>query len=123
MTAAHTPPGWPPELPPPGSPGFQRRAIGWLFDLCPPDYRAYQVLRAYPLLLARFAAGHLSAAMEAARRGLATSRADLRGLVPPEAIEAAVATYEREGLRLRRTAAAVALVERALRGETFVPRL
>jgi hypothetical protein len=94
-----------------------------LFDLCPPDYRAYEVLRAYPVLLARFAAGHVASAREAARRGLATARADLRSLVPPEAVEAAVAAYEREGLRLERTARSVALVERALRGEQFVPRL
>lgn len=123
MTTAYTPPGWPPELPPPGAPGFQRRATGWLFDLCPPDYRAYEVLRTHPVLLARFAAGHLESAVDAANRGLATARAELRGLVPPTAVEAVVAVYEREGLRLRRTAAAVELVERALRGEHFVPRL
>lgn len=121
--SGYLPPGWPAEVPPPGAPGFQRRAIGWLFDLCPPDYRGYDVLRAHPAVLARFAAGHLSSAVEAARRGLATARADLRGLVPPEAVDAAVAAYEREGLRLARTARAVALVERALRGERFTPRL
>lgn len=117
------PPGWPPELPPPGTAGFQRRAVGWLYDLCPPDYRSYSVLRAYPVLLARFAAGHVASAIEAAGRGLATARADLRGVLPPEAIDAAIAAYEREGLRLRRAAVAVGLVDRALRGEQFVPRL
>lgn len=123
MTAPHVPPGWPAEVPPPGVPGFSRRAVGWLFDLCPAEYRAYDVLRAYPLLLARFAAGHVASASDAARRGLATARADLRGVVPPEAVDAAIAAYEREGDRLRRTARAVDLVERALRGEEYVPRL
>ena len=30
--------------------------MAWLFDLCPPDYRSHEVLRRYPVLLARFAA-------------------------------------------------------------------
>jgi hypothetical protein len=123
MATPQTPVGWPAEVPPPGTPGFQRRAVGWLFDLCPPDYRAYDVLTAHPLVLARFAAGHVAGALDAARRGLATARSELRGLAPPEVVEAAVAAYEREGLRLRRTATSLALVERALRGEQFVPRL
>ena len=40
-----------------------------------------------------------------------------------QAIEATVGAYEREGARLARTVAAVALVEAALRGERWVPRL
>jgi hypothetical protein len=43
--------------------------------------------------------------------------------VPHEAVEAAVAAYEREAHRLVGTARAVALVEEALRGRRFVPRL
>lgn len=123
MSTPFTPAGWPAELPPPGAPGFSRRATGWLLDLCPPEYRAYDLLRAHPVLLARFTAGHVAGAVDACRHGLATARADLRGVVPPEAVEAALAVYEREALRLRRTSAAVDLVERALRGERFVPRL
>ena len=72
------PPGWPPEVRPPGAPDWQRTAVAWLLDLCPPDYRAYDVLRAHPVVLARFAAGHVAAGVEAARRGLAMARADLR---------------------------------------------
>jgi len=123
VSAPHTPVGWPAEVPPPGTAGFSRRAVGWLFDLCPADYRAYEVLRAHPVLLARFAAGHVASAIDAARRGLATVRADLRGVVPPEAVDAAIAAYEREGARLQRIARSVDLVERALRGERYVPRL
>jgi F0F1-type ATP synthase membrane subunit b/b' len=97
--------------------------VAWLFDLCPPDYRAYDVLRRYPVVLARFAAGHIAAAQEAARHGIGTARAELREEVPQEAIEAAVAAYEREAHRLVGTAHAVSLVEEALRGRRFVPRL
>ncbi|MDX6285310.1 MAG: hypothetical protein QOG53_795 [Frankiales bacterium] len=123
MTPAHAPPGWPAEVRPPDAPDWERTAVAWLFDLCPPDYRAYDVLRRYPVVLARFAAGHVAAAQEAARAGLGTARAELRDAVPPEAVESAVAAYERESHRLVGTARAVALVEEALRGRRFVPRL
>ena len=117
------PPGWPEEVPPPDAPEWQRRAVGWLFDLCPPDYRAYEVLRRYPVVLARFAAGHVGAAVVAADRGLATARDELAALVPVEALDAALSAYEREAARLRRTACAVELVEQALRGTRFTPKL
>jgi hypothetical protein len=121
--SAHAPPGWPTEVRPPGAPDWERTAVAWLFDLCPPDYRAYDVLRAHPVVLARFAAGQVGAAVEAARAGLGTARAELRDLVPAEVVEAAVAAYEREGQRLEATARAVTLVEQALQGKRFVPRL
>lgn len=117
------PPGWPKEVRPPGALDWEATAVRWLLDVCPPDYRAYDVLRRYPVVLARFAATHLSAAVEAARDGLASVRAELRGVVPPDAIEAAVAAYEREGARLVATARAVALVDAALRGRRFAARL
>jgi hypothetical protein len=120
---AVAPPGWPPEVRAPGAPGWERTAVAWLIDLCPPEYRAYDVLRRHPVVLARFASGCVSAAVEAARRGLATVRADLRDVVPPEVVTAAVSTYERESARLAGVARAVALVEEALRGRRFPRRL
>ncbi len=123
MSPAVSPAGWPAEVPPPGAPGWQERAVGWLLDLCPPDYRAYDVLRRHPVVLARFAVEHVQAGVDAARRGLATLRADLGDSVPPEAVEAAVSAYEREGLRLQRTARAVELVREALHGRRFTERL
>jgi ABC-type nitrate/sulfonate/bicarbonate transport system substrate-binding protein len=94
-----------------------------LFDLCPPDYRVYDVLRRYPVVLARFAAGHVTAAQEAAKHGIATARAELRDAVPPEAVDAAVAAYEREAHRLIGIARAVELVGEALRGTRFNRKL
>lgn len=117
------PPGWPQEVLPPEAPDWERSAVGWLYDLCPPDYRAHEVLRRHPVVLARFAAGHVAAGTHAAREGLRTLRADLRGVVPPEVIDAAIGAYEREGRRLAGTGRQVALVEAALRGERHVPRL
>ncbi len=97
--------------------------MSWLFDLCPPDYRAHEVLRRHPVVLARFASHHVRAGVEAARSGLATVRQELRDVVDAETVTAAVAAYEREGARLVTTARAVGLVEEALRGRRFVRRL
>jgi hypothetical protein len=120
------PPGWPQEVLPPQAPDWQRSAVAWLLDLCPPDYRAHEMLRRYPVLLARFAAGHVSAGVAAARGGLRTLRADLDEMadqIPPDAVDAAVGAYEREGRRLARAGRQVELVAAALRGERWVPRL
>ena len=117
------PAGWPAAVPPPGVPGWERRAVAWLFDLCPPDFRAYQVLRAYPVLLARVAREHVAAGIQACRAGLSSVRADLRDVVAADVVETAVGMYEREGARLTRSAREVELVGQALRGHRFVPRL
>ena len=123
MPDALTPPGWPPGVLPPHAPDWQGSAVAWLLELCPPDYRAHDVLRRHPVVLARFAAGHVGAGVEAARTGLRTLRHDLREVVGPEVVEAAVAAYDREGRRLVATGRQVALVDAALRGERHVPRL
>ena len=90
MRSDLVPPGWPPEVLPPQAPDWERSAVAWLYDLCPPDYRSHEVLRRHPVLLARFAAGHVRSAVEAARDGIRTARAELRDVVPPEAVEAAI---------------------------------
>ncbi|HUR13220.1 MAG TPA: hypothetical protein VM097_01875 [Mycobacteriales bacterium] len=117
------PPGWPAEVLPPQAPDWERTAVSWLFDQCPPDYRAHDVLRAHPVVLARFARGHVEAAVEAARQGIRTARSELREVVTPEVVEAVLGAYDREGRRLVQVGRAVALVEAALRGERWVPRL
>lgn len=117
------PPGWPEAVLPPQAPEWQASAVAWLLDLCPPEYRAYDVLRRYPVVLARFAAGHVAAAVDAARAGLRTLREDLRDVVSPEVVEAAIGAYDREGRRLVATGRQVAMVDAALRGKRWVPRL
>ena len=117
------PPGWPEQVLPPQAPDWERSATSWLFDLCPPDYRAHEVLRTHPVVLARMARQHVEACVEAARAGIRTARAELRDLVGPDAVEATIGAYEREGRRLVATGRAVALVEGALKGERWVPRL
>ncbi len=108
---------------PPGAPEWERTAVAWLLDLCPPDYRQYDVLRHHPVVLARFAACHVESAVDAARRGLSTVRTDLHDVAAPETVEAAIAAWEREGARLLSVSRSVTLVEEALRGRRFRARL
>lgn len=116
------PRGWPPEVPPPDAEGWERKALGWLLDLCPPDFRSYAVLRKHPIVLARFAREYVAACQEAVRSGLGNARPALRDL-PVEALDEVIAAYETESARLQRAAVAVDLVGRALSGQRFAPRM
>jgi len=108
---------------PPGSEDFESTAVGWLLDVVPPDYRLHGVLRRYPVALATMARYHSKACVEGARQGYRTARTELAGALPPHAIDTVLAAYRKEGARLAATAEAVDLVERALRGEVFTPKM
>jgi hypothetical protein len=120
---AYMPPGWPAGVHPPGSEEFESTAVGWLLDVVPPDYRLHGVLRRYPVALAALARYHSKACVEGARQGYRTARTELAGALPPHAIDTVLAAYRKEGARLAATAQAVDLVERALRGEDFTPKM
>lgn len=120
---SHAPPGWPGQVPPPGVPGWERRATAWLLDLCPPEYRGHPVLVRHPLLLVRLAARHVSAQHAGAQAARAALRADLAGYLPSAVVAEGLEVLDAEQRRLDATAHAVQLVERALRGQVFVPRL
>jgi hypothetical protein len=66
---------------------------------------------------------HTKACVEGAREGYRTARTELAGALPPHAIDTVLAAYRKEGARLAATARAVALVERALRGEVFTRKM
>jgi hypothetical protein len=121
--AAYLPPGWPTGVHPPDSEDFQTTAIDWLLDVVPSDYRLHGVLRRHPMALAAMARHHTAACVEGARRGYRTARTELAEVLPPHAVDAVLAAYHSEGRRLAETAEAVALVERAIRGEVFKPTL
>jgi hypothetical protein len=121
--SASVPPGWPEQVPPPEHPGWQHRAAAWLFDLCPPDYRGHGVLRRHEIVLAHLAAGHVEASLQGVARGIATLRADLADAVPPAAVDEALEALDHERARLLRAQRGVALVEQALAGRRYVPRL
>ena len=120
---AYIPPGWPAGVHPPGSEEFESTAVGWLLDVVPPDYRLHGVLRRYPVALATMARYHSKACVEGARQGYRTARTELAGVLPPHAVDTVLAAYRKEGARLAATARAVDLVERALRGEVFTPKM
>jgi len=92
-------------------------------DICPPEYRAYEVLRRHDVVLARFAVLHVEASQAAVRRGLSEARSMLCDVAVPDTVEAAVDVWQAEAARLMATRRAVGLVEEALRGRRFVARL
>jgi hypothetical protein len=81
------------------------------------------VLRRHPIALAAMARHHCEACVEGARNGYRTARTELGGKLPPHAVEAVLSAYRREGSRLAANAVAVGLVERALHGEVFTPKI
>jgi hypothetical protein len=123
MTELVSPPGWPRQVRPPGAPDWERSAVNWLLDICPPEFRSYPVLRRHDVVLARFAVLHVEACQSAVRRGLSEARAALRDVADVDTVEGAVEAWQREQARLLAERRAVGLVEEALRGRRFVARL
>ncbi|MCL8024370.1 hypothetical protein [Nocardioides bruguierae] len=117
------PPGWPSQVRPPDAPDWERTAVGWLLDQCPPEFRGYPAVRGHPVVLARFAAMHVEASMEACRRGASRARADLRDVAQLDVVDAAVQSWLAEEARLQGVRRAVGLVEDAIRGRRYVARL
>ncbi|MCF2526297.1 hypothetical protein [Yinghuangia soli] len=117
------PPGWPRGVRPPGVEGWEETAVRWLYDLVPPGYRRHEVLRRHPELLARMARQHVAAALQAARYGYGTARVDLRDRVEVHVVESVLRMYEYEGSRAAALEREVSLVEEALTGRRWTPRL
>jgi hypothetical protein len=117
------PPGWPPAVRPPGSPDWERTAVEWLLDLCPADYRGYPVLRRHPLALAALARHHVRGAWRACGEALAGVRAELSGDLDARTLEEVLETLDLERARLVAAGRAIGLVDDALRGRTYIPRL
>jgi hypothetical protein len=117
------PPGWPREVRPPDAPDWERSAVNWMLDLCPPDYRGYPALRRHVIVLARFTVLHVEACQAAVKRGLSEARAELREVATLDVVDAAVETLLAEDARLSGVRRAAGLVEDALRGRRYVARL
>src|SRR6187399_3153822 len=96
MVTHVAPPGWPREVRPPDAPDWQRTAVNWLLDLCPPEYRGYPTLRRHDVVLARFAVLHVEACQTAVKRGLSEARASLRDYLDADTVEAAITTWQAE---------------------------
>lgn len=117
------PPGWPDGVPPPGGGQWERHAVGYLLDCCPPWFREYALLARHPVVLSVFAERFLEGQRRAAADGLAGVRIELDQQVAPEVTAEAVDVWQSEVARLARVRRAVWLVGRALRGERFAPRM
>lgn len=104
------PPGWPPGVPPPSEPGWQRCATAWLLDVCPPDYRRYDWWRHHPVVLAWLALRHVDAQLVAMRHSYRDVRVELGEQIGPPALTRLLADLEVEGLRLKAVRRAVALI-------------
>lgn len=108
---------------PPVHPDWQTSAVSFLLDCCPADYRAYPILRKHPIVLARFAADFVEGQIMSSRTALAQARLSLSDVVGPLVLDGAVEMLQSEEARLIRVRRAVALVEEALRGKIFLPKL
>jgi hypothetical protein len=123
VSSSSLPPGWPPAVRPPGAPDWQRSAVGWLLDQCPPEYRGHPVLLRHPVALVVLAGHHTDAGLQACRRALATARSELADDLPQTAMAELIEVLEVEQARMIATRRSVGLVEQALRGHRYVPRL
>jgi len=123
MASSTTPPGWPDGVLAPGATLWERSALNWLLDQCPPDYRGYAVLTRHPLALVHLAAVHVEASMQATKRARATARADLSQVLPPPVLTELLEALDAEQARLLSVQRGIGLLGEALRGRRFIPRL
>jgi hypothetical protein len=117
------PPGWPAGVRPPGTPDWQRSGVSWLLDQCPPEYRGHPVLLRHPVALAVLAGYHVEAGLLACRRALAGARSQLAGDLSQTAMAELLEVLQVEQARLIATGRSIGLLEQALRGQRYVPRL
>ena len=89
----------------------------------PPQRTRTSDARRYPLLLAMAAREHVRATLEGTRRVYRDLRAQLRDFAGPEDIQAGLQALEGLAAQFSRTVREVELVEQALRGKVWKPRL
>lgn len=119
----YLPPGWPEQVLPPEAPDWEQSAVAFLLDCCPADYRAHQVLRRHPVVLARLAAEFVESQIRASRDALASARAGLGEFVSADVLDGTVEVVQSELARLAIVRRGVMLVEEALRGRIFIRKL
>jgi hypothetical protein len=113
------PPGWPADLPPVG---FESQVRGWLLDRLPPEYRTSEV-RKHPLVLAFAAHQNAIAILEGTREVYRGLRSELRDHLEQAEIDANLVAVEALAAQFARTLREVELVQEALRGRVWKPRL
>lgn len=120
------PAGWPDPIPAPGIPAWENKAGKWLIDQCPGAWReglSGQVYRKHPLMLARDTRYLIDAQIQALRDAYARARVELGDHYEPQQIDEKLAQYAEEAERLKILARSVQLVEDALMGVRWIPRV
>lgn len=122
-SAAGLPPGWPPGVPPPRAAGWERSATSWLLDHCPADFRAYDAWQRHPVALAWVAGHHIDAQLRAMRECYRRARVELGEQLPEGAMPQVMEHLAAEGQRLRAADRSARLLQSAIRGVPYIPRL
>ena len=91
---------WPDDLVSPDVPDWERKAVDWLLDRCPSEFRSYSILRSQPSALALVALDQIRSDIEGIRASYRTARSSL-------SLEAAhltevMSALDKEGVRLVR---------------------
>jgi hypothetical protein len=123
MASSVAPPGWPSDLPPPGTAAFAERVSGWLLDRCAPEVRSARAVRRYPVALAHVAVAHLEALVAGQREAYRSARRDLTDTLPPDALAAVLADLEAIGHTAVGQLREVRLVADALQGTVWREKL
>lgn len=108
---------------PPDADDFVDRAVAWMLDRMPPEYRSDTWLVGQPLVLALLCAEHVAADVTATREAFRGARVQLRDEVPPESVTHALTRLEKFGADFVRTQREADLVVEALRGRRWRARL
>lgn len=109
------PAGWPNGIPAPTEEEFEDRAVAWLLDLAPPQWRSSQ-LRSFPGALAWSVEQFITGQQVAARNTYSQARSVLAAN-EPLAVEPALAAWQAHGVALAHALRQVGMVRRALGGE------
>jgi hypothetical protein len=123
MPAAASPPGWPADLPPADSPEFGDRVVLWLLDLAPAEFRGFEVLRRHPHVLGWAVAQYLDGAVTSLRASYSQVRATFADSIDAKTMQEVMEAFEFEGVRLAKAVRQVGMVNDALSGLRWRPRL
>ena len=120
---AYVPPGWPAQVRPTRrSDWLGGDSHRYLLDCCPPDFRAYRVLRNHPVVAGTVPRHFVNGQHEASQRGLAAVRTSISEHVDAAVVEAATRAWLEQGLGSPAPAEPW-LIGEALQGQVFVRKL
>ncbi len=108
-----TPPGWPRDLPPPGTAEFEAKVVPWLLDQGPADLRA-GALRTLPVALVRYLRHYTDGALRATRAAYGQARVELGPVLTPAEVASAQEAISAQGARFLQLQRELVLVEDAL---------